>query len=278
MQCDYTHCNTATINPTLTCIWCNRNFHPQCSLNTQHTPHTPHTSNYIECLFCKPSLPLQLNFTHYRQQHIVTIHNYGHHVNPDLELTKCTSERKYTYPIGYRCSRTFPSYKTPGSHTNITCEIQEIDENYLDINKQCGNKDIFLFNILFQDDPHNPIQILNSLRTLATTIRNRFTTHKHIPSGHSIFALNNLYTQYLISLHVPRASNTSIYSPEDIFEQLSDNNMVDKYIDNQHDNQHNNQHNIQSFIFNTTKHTSTDEITTSNHHNIFDPQKELFNF
>lgn len=261
MKCDYTFCCVTHTDPYLNCIWCNRHFHKQCLLSVRYDPDILFEKNSnIQCTFCNPNIPFRL------AKDNITIHRYGKYVISSFELTKPPSERKFIYPIGFCSSRCFPSYKKSNENTVIYCEILCVDEKYLEDNST-GEKDDYLFKVTFQDDPDNPIEVIHSLRLLATKINERFNCKKMNTSATKLFGLDNIYVQYLISVHVPNAQEISLNSSETLLQQMYDNDNIDKCI------------------FTTCKDVRPEKFLYSVNNKMllrnkksFDPQKHMFNF
>ena len=246
----------------MTCIWCNRKFHKQCLLKNDYDPQIlfEKTSN-IECTFCNPQFPIKVkNNIQTIGSKILTIERYGHYISPFLEYSKIQSDKKYLFPIGYRSSRMFPSYKTD-QKTRIRCEIYCVDEKCLE--NESGEKDVFLFKVTFEDDPDNPIQVLNSPRYISTKIKERYSKHIMLPSSRTIFGLDDLYVQYLLHIHVKGAQEACTIDYNNILTEIANANKIDKVVKYQRRKKR-----VPSFLFSVNKEPGFN----------FDPQKELFNF
>ena len=263
-MCDYTLCKvTSGESPNMSCVWCNRIFHKQCLLQNRFNPEILFEPTYsIQCNFCNPSIPFQM--FEYPSDDIITVINYGEYIDSNLEINKANSERDYIYPIGFKSSRMFPSYKT-NRMTKVTCEILCVDECVFE-NDTMGTKDVYLFKVIYEDDPDNPVTVLNSLRYLALKINERYSSRK-IGSGVKMFGLNQEYIQYLILLHVPNAQDISTTCTDKLIQTISDNNQLDRCVN--YENTLKSSKEIKPFLYTVNK---IPNIVS------FDPQKQLFYF
>jgi len=263
-MCDYVLCNIRNSKRNITqytCVWCNRNFHKQCLFKDRLNPNVlfEHNNN-IQCSFCDPKLPLQVYETN--SNDIITINSYGTYVDEDLETKKYKSETNFVYPIGYTCTRRLPSYKNQYSHVDVKCEIHTVDEKYLE-GTGPGNKDVYLFRVIYQDDQDNPIEVLGSLRYLAAKINEKYTSKKITVNGLKFFGLDIDYVQYLISTHVPDADEFG-YSRDMLLQKICDDGKLDKCtIDlvNKYTDEN-------TYIYGVNRQLTTVSL---------DPQKQLFN-
>lgn len=277
MKCDNVQCKVHTkITNTqlLTCIWCKRKFHKQCLM--YNTIVLFEKSNNIECSYCNPMYPIQIEEEGVLRNKNLQIIHLGDSIIPELEQSKYKIDMNYIYPIGYCSKRKFPSYKHKGVSTTIKCEILYVDENYFKPLCGCGDKDVYLFKITFEDDKYNPIEVLRSPKFIAGHIKKRYTSLNMSSSGKTLFGLNNLYIQYLILIHVQGTQDFHTKTPAQLFERLCDNNSVKYNCGAKH------QSNSSNFLYSVNQdvwnvHDRTSMISEIGGE-LFDPQKELFNF
>lgn len=261
MKCDFALCKITNIKQPFTCVWCNRHFHKQCLLQYRCNPNVLFVKTHnIQCNFCNPKRPFQ---TENDRDNGITIYRYGINANKSLEMSKSKYERQYIYPIGFCSTRRFPSYKTPGQMTTIKLEIACVDECFFEMNVT-GKKDVYLFRVTFQDDLENSINVLRSLRLVTSKINEKYTSKKINSSAIKLFGLDNIYIQYLISIHVPGAQEISITSSETKLQEIYDKDQIDKCIS-----------------FNETTDEFLYSVNTgvwARNKRCFDPQKQLFYF
>lgn len=218
------------------CVWCNRQFHRGCLIR-YNAPVLFERSSNIECQHCNPELPLTLIDSNKQP---FTIVNFGTHVCPDLEIQKCATDGSAIYPIGYTVVRKIQSYIS-NHKTNIMCEILCVDENYLlPPSDEPGTKDSYLFRMTYEDDPDNPLEIMDSPRFIGAQLKERYLASENIESykfgkqppvvGKVLFGLDNVYAQYLIHLHVPGVLDVSTASLDDMMTKMYELGIIDKPI------------------------------------------------
>lgn len=212
------------------CIWCNREF-KKSSLFYSFFSSNPPPSDILfhdsfECDFCNPKLPITWTNPN-NDNDIITIINVGSHIDLDImQLTKPQTTKpishEYLYPVDYCISRRCRSYLYK-SYTNVKCEILLVDENYFQKPYSPGTKDVLLFRAVYEDDPNNPLEVIENLYHMAPLLKQRYRTQS--PATHYLFGLDCLYIQYLIKI---RVENAERFGPpnEDILIQLLQENYV----------------------------------------------------
>lgn len=228
MTCNFRYCkyNYNKIPHTVCCIWCNRTFHKQCAIY-QHDIRMMLNLKSFECNFCNPFIPFTLSHTSGKGLKIV---NLGDYIEPELESTKFKRDKNCIFPIGFHSIRLFPSYKNPNNHTYIQCQILCVDENYLQSGDNWGSRDKFLFKITFEDDIDHPIEVLHSPCFISPQLQKRFAHKKRFPSGQSLFGINDLYIQYLISLHLYNAFEYLDKTSDEIYDLIENTDVISDCI------------------------------------------------
>lgn len=211
------------------CVWCGREFSKSFLFYNNHKTIIPYQptnkydilfQNSYECTFCNPSFPLNVCDNEKKGQ--FTIINIGSYLGNNNNIEE-SNNRFYLYPVDYCVVRRYKSYLYKTT-TYIKCEILEVDENYLQVPYSPGKKDVLLFRITYADDPDNPIEVLNNLYKVSSVLKERYRSTS-VLTGHTLFGLDSLYTQYLIRIHV---SNDERNGPSliDIFNSYSNRNNV----------------------------------------------------
>ena len=62
--------------------------------------------------------------------------------------------------------------------TTVTCEVLCVDECIFE-NDTIGTRDVYLFRVVYEDDPKNPITVLHSLRYLALKVNEKYSSRKN---------------------------------------------------------------------------------------------------
>ena len=199
---------------------------------------------------------------------LITIHDYGDYIDHELEKRKTKSEENYIYPIGFKSTRPFPSYKYPNSMTLISCEIDIADEMVLQDDENYGQKDVYVFRVTFKDDQENPIEVINSLRGIAAKVNEKYKSKK-TSSGLKLFGLHSDYVQYLIRLHIPDACDVSNVDSHLLWTNMNEQSMIDKYVDNPLKRSINGGGVQNGFLYSINKQHAYTK---------FDPQKQQFYF